>query len=391
MKLLLLDNGFEHNDHLLSYQAQTAPYTKNLPTKTGNKQSMIEHICNKLKKLDLLDQSYIVTTKQHIKRMDDKSITPTEIITLPATQSSFSKVLLACSYLYSETDCSTNEMIAVINLHSFTDLDYSCLSRLAQALEKSKADIGLLGLETKRPSITDDYMQMHPKKNSSTTIFHVQALSRPDTHETAYKHFSQGDLCYSGISMFRLKSMIKQLKRQHLPQTYKQLLSTRDKIKHSRLEDELITEETNVIAVPYHGEWRKLTEDLSHLSNRSMFEERRWGWYEVLSYYFSGTEQILVKRIHVYAGENISYQLHQHRKEIWTITDGLGLFAYNQTLQPIQQGDVLKISQGAEHAVKALTDLDMIEVQMGTDLREEDITRIYMNWDDIEANCKKGF
>ena len=43
----------------------------------------------------------------------------------------------------------------------------------------------------------------------------------------------------------------------------------------------------------------------------------------------------------------------------------------------VKPGNVLTIPIGAEHGLRAVTDLEFIEVQMGSDLVEENIVRIY--------------
>ncbi|PGU00842.1 mannose-1-phosphate guanylyltransferase [Bacillus cereus] len=123
---------------------------------------------------------------------------------------------------------------------------------------------------------------------------------------------------------------------------------------------------------------------------RPMFEERRWGTYKVLDYVkLADGSHNLTKRINIMAGKNLSYQLHRKRSEIWTIISGKGIFALNDILFPVKSGDVLKIPLGYKHGIKALTDMEIIEVQIGTDLVEEDIVRIFMNWEDIEQHCIK--
>lgn len=122
--------------------------------------------------------------------------------------------------------------------------------------------------------------------------------------------------------------------------------------------------------------------------NRPMYEERRWGWYRVLDY--STTiegEQVLTKRICIKAGKNLSYQYHSKRSEIWNIIRGEGIFIHNDQFQVVRPGDVLKINVGEKHALKAVTDLEIIEVQTGTQLIEEDIVRVYMTWNEIEEHC----
>jgi mannose-1-phosphate guanylyltransferase len=90
----------------------------------------------------------------------------------------------------------------------------------------------------------------------------------------------------------------------------------------------------------------------------------------------------------VIASKNLSYQKHCHRHEVWTIISGIGVFALNGKIQKVKPGDVLQIPVGALHGIKAITDLEFIEVQHGSELIEEDIVRIFMTWEEVEAYCE---
>lgn len=121
---------------------------------------------------------------------------------------------------------------------------------------------------------------------------------------------------------------------------------------------------------------------------RPMYEERRWGWYRVLDRtVFEGGNEVLTKRLSLMAGRNFSYQYHNQRSEVWTIISGEGLYAFNGVVYRVKPGDVLNIPIGAKHGLRALTDLEFIEVQMGRGLVEEDIVRIYMTWEEVEEHC----
>ncbi|MGG4497956.1 sugar phosphate nucleotidyltransferase [Brevibacillus reuszeri] len=122
----------------------------------------------------------------------------------------------------------------------------------------------------------------------------------------------------------------------------------------------------------------------SDWSQRPMFEERRWGWYHVLQFQkMSEKVEVLTKRLHIHADKNLSYQYHHYRSEVWMVVEGEGDFVLNDRLFRIRPGDVLEIPVGAKHAIKAISDLDIIEVQMGSRLIEEDIVRLGMSWNDI--------
>ncbi|HDX9627876.1 TPA: cupin domain-containing protein [Bacillus cereus] len=121
---------------------------------------------------------------------------------------------------------------------------------------------------------------------------------------------------------------------------------------------------------------------------RPMYEERRWGWYRVLDHtkYDDGNE-VLTKRIGITASKNLSYQYHNNRSEIWTIVKGEGVFVLDNEIRVVRPGDVLEIQPGQKHAIKAVSDLEFIEVQSGSELIEEDIVRVCMKWEEIERIC----
>jgi mannose-1-phosphate guanylyltransferase len=132
----------------------------------------------------------------------------------------------------------------------------------------------------------------------------------------------------------------------------------------------------------------RIKELVGEFDNRPMYEERRWGWYRVLDHTkFEDGNEILTKRIGINAGKNLSYQFHQKRREVWTIVKGEGVFALNGSLRVVRAGDVLQVDICDHHALKAFTELEFIEVQSGTELIEEDIVRVFLDWNEIEEHC----
>jgi mannose-1-phosphate guanylyltransferase len=134
----------------------------------------------------------------------------------------------------------------------------------------------------------------------------------------------------------------------------------------------------------------KIKDIMKHEEERPMYEERRWGWYQVLDYgKISDNLLALTKKIVIDAGKNISYQSHSKRSEVWTVLSGVGEFALDGKLYEVKQGDTLRIPKGAKHGIKAISTLEIIEVQMGEELVEEDITRLFMTWDEVIKHCEE--
>jgi mannose-1-phosphate guanylyltransferase len=112
-----------------------------------------------------------------------------------------------------------------------------------------------------------------------------------------------------------------------------------------------------------------------------MYEERRWGSYRVLdSTTYSDGSMSLTKVLQIKSGRYISYQIHNNREEVWTVVDGEGVVVLDGERRNVSRGDVVVIKQGQKHAIKATTDLQIVEVQMGSSLVEEDIERFEWEW-----------
>lgn len=127
------------------------------------------------------------------------------------------------------------------------------------------------------------------------------------------------------------------------------------------------------------------SENIKNFANslkvRPMYEERRWGTYRVIDHenYPDGYSS-LTKRIILNPGASISYQKHGHRSEIWTFVDGEGVIVLDGKKRLVTRGDVVNIEKDMLHALKAITQLTFIEVQLGDKLIEEDIERFPFDW-----------
>jgi mannose-1-phosphate guanylyltransferase len=151
--------------------------------------------------------------------------------------------------------------------------------------------------------------------------------------------------------------------------------------------DLIVAASPDGILVTNKAESPRIKEVLKAHDQRPMYEERRWGQYRVVDYvkYDEGNE-VLTKRIRVRKGKNISYQLHFKRSEIWTIISGEAEIILNEKLHKVKAGDVVRIPEGTKHSILAVTDVDFIEVQTGSELVEEDIVRFCMDWNEISRH-----
>ncbi|WP_284219508.1 mannose-1-phosphate guanylyltransferase/mannose-6-phosphate isomerase [Agaribacter marinus] len=100
---------------------------------------------------------------------------------------------------------------------------------------------------------------------------------------------------------------------------------------------------------------------------------RPWGSYDSID----NGERYQVKRITVKPGEKLSVQMHHHRAEHWIVVSGTASVTIGEETKLVTENESVYIPVGVVHALenpgKIL--LELIEVQSGSYLGEDDIVR----------------
>jgi len=101
---------------------------------------------------------------------------------------------------------------------------------------------------------------------------------------------------------------------------------------------------------------------------------RPWGWYDIIE----EGRRFKVKRILVKPGASLSLQKHQHRAEHWVVVSGTAEVTNGHQVLRLTENQSTYIPQGEMHRLANIgtTSLEIIEVQSGSYLGEDDICRI---------------
>jgi len=100
---------------------------------------------------------------------------------------------------------------------------------------------------------------------------------------------------------------------------------------------------------------------------------RPWGWYDSVD----EGERFKVKRIQVKPGASLSLQMHHYRAEHWIVVKGIAEITNGDKVIMLTENQSTYIPQGQTHrlANPGNTPLEIIEVQSGSYLGEDDIVR----------------
>ena len=118
----------------------------------------------------------------------------------------------------------------------------------------------------------------------------------------------------------------------------------------------------------------KLKNVAPQLTEEHLKVHRPWGSYQSVDM----GERHQVKRIIVKPGGRLSLQKHHHRSEHWIVVRGTARVTVNEDVKIVHENESIYIPIGAVHRLEnpGKISLELIEVQTGSYLGEDDIIRI---------------
>ena len=147
------------------------------------------------------------------------------------------------------------------------------------------------------------------------------------------------------------------------------------------VEDLIIIDNRDALLVCRKDQSQKVKEVVDILKERndsrtefSVQDYRPWGHYKVLE---EEQNSFKIKRITVNQGKKLSYQLHHHRSEHWIVVKGMAKVTVDGEDNFVRSGESIFFREGQKHRLEnpGKVPLEIIEVQMGQYLEEDDIVR----------------
>jgi len=147
------------------------------------------------------------------------------------------------------------------------------------------------------------------------------------------------------------------------------------------LENVIVVDTSDATLVASKSKAQEVKKVVKKLKQQKRYEEllhrkvyRPWGWYDTID---RGTN-FQVKRINVKAGASLSLQKHNYRAEHWIIVKGVAKVTRNEETFLLNENESTYIPIGTIHRLENPENivLEMIEVQSGKYLGEDDIERL---------------
>lgn len=448
MHLVLLSGGSGKRLWPLSNEARSKQFLRLLPGQDGNKESMVQRVYRQIREAGISSPIIITTSEVQISSIRSQLGEEVEIVAEPDRRDTFPAIALAAYYLKYKKMCDRDEVVIVLPVDPYTEIGYfETLSQMGEAVEKGDSDLVLMGIQPTYPSEKYGYILFDKSDNTNqfqvsrfvekpnvkqasdlieygavwnAGVFAfklgylldvVQKNGKFDSYEQICEHYQdlpkisfdyQVVEKASSITMIPYQGVWKDLGTWNtLVEEIKEnqgLVITGEETENTQAINELdipllvlgakdmvIAASPDGILVANKHKSSYMKPYVEKFEKRPMYEERSWGTYKVLDYNtYEDKIKSLTKHLHITKEQSISYQFHRYRNEIWTIISGTGIVMIDGKKRDVSRGDVIYIPANIKHSVKAVTDLHIIQVQIGTELSENDIERLPFDWEKCE-------
>ncbi len=391
---------------------------------------MLTRVYRQITTVDSETQVTIATSKKQVSTIKNQLGDKVNICMEPDRRDTFPAICLAAAYLHDVKEISEDEAVVVCPVDPYVEESYfEALKELAKMAGEGNANLSLMGIEPTYPSEKYGYIiPENAKKVSRVSTF----KEKPDA-KTAEEYIKKGALWNGGVFAFKLGYLLQRAHELITFKDYEDLFEHYSDQKKISFDYAVVEHEKEIQVLRYHGEWKDLgswntfTEAMTtnvvgraemddtcintnvvnelnlpmlcmgckdlviaaspdgiliadkeqssymkpyveKIEQQVMYAEKSWGSFNVLDV----QDNSMTIKITLLPGHMLHYHSHDHRDEVWTVTNGHGRVVVDDVERNVAAGDVISLPIGCKHTVIADGKLEIIEVQLGNEISVED-------------------
>lgn len=435
MNIILLSGGSGKRLWPLSNEVRSKQFLKVIKNKNCKVESMLQRVHSQLEEAGLDDNIVIATSVTQQNSIKNQLGSKVSIVVEPERRNTFPAIALSCAYLALERKCREDEVVVVLPVDPYVSTEYyKTIYQLEKEAKEHRADIILMGVTPTYPSEKYGYIIPEKKGTKLSPVLEFKEKPSLEVAENFIKEgglWNCGVFAFQlGYVLKEIKKRISFSYFQDIVEQYHQLenisfdyeiVEKADSVAVVSYEGEwkdlgtwntlteVMEEKTignirltencsnthviNELEIPMvvmgaHNmivvaspdgilvadkeQSSYIKKEVEDIHQRPMFEEREWGEYKVLDLAINedGTKSLTKRKI-VKKGAEIEYQCHKNRAEVWTVLSGKCIVTINDRAHEALAGDTFSIAEGIKHGLRAVSDTEILEVQVGKELLED--------------------
>lgn len=430
MNIVLLSGGSGKRLWPLSNDIRSKQFIKLFKREDGTYESMVQRVYRQIRGVDKDANITIATSKTQVSAIHNQLGDSISVCVEPARRDTFPAIALAAAFLHDHENISEEETVIVCPVDPYVDDHYfSALGELGRLAERGGANLTLMGIEPTYPS--EKYGYIIPE--TKDIVSRVNTFKEKPDIETAAKYLEAGALWNGGVFAFKLGYLLDRAHELMDFTCYQDLFDRYEEQRKISFDYAVVEYEPHIQVMRFSSEWKDLgtwntlTEEMSEsvigkglmnescvntnvinelnipvlcmglkdiivsasgegilvsskeessyikpfvdsFDQRVMFAEKSWGSFNIIDI----EDDSLTIKVVLNPGHSMNYHSHERRDEVWTVTRGLGTIVIDGMQRAVRPGDVITMPAGCKHTIVADTELQLIEVQLGTELSVKD-------------------
>lgn len=430
MNYIILSGGSGKRLWPLSNESRSKQFIKFFKNENNEYESMIQKVFKSLKMADENAKIVIATSADQVSILKNQLCDTIDVSIEPCRRDTFPAIALAAAYMHEKKKIGLSETVIVCPVDPYVDLSYFVsIKRLPSVLVSENTILALMGIAPTYPS--EKYGYIVPKDYDE--ISNVQSFIEKPQSELAQRFISEGALWNSGVFAFKLGYILDKARELLGYGDYANLYNHYHELKKISFDYAVVESEESICVLRHNGTWKDLgtwntlTESINEkivgngivsdscenvsivneldipilamglkdviisaspegvlvtdknqssfikpyvdqIDQKIRYAEKSWGSYRVLNV---EQESVTIKAT-LKAGHAMNYHSHQKRDEVWNVLSGSGVVCLDGDKLEVTQGNIINIKAGQKHSISAVTELKIIEVQIGKDISVED-------------------
>ena len=430
MHIILLSGGSGKRLWPLSNEIRSKQFIPIFRREDGSYESMVQRVFRQLKEVDPDATVTIATSKSQVSAIHNQLGDAVGVSIEPCRRDTFPAIALSAAFLHDVRGVGEDEAVVVCPVDPYVEEDYfKALRRLSDLAQAGTANLTLMGIEPTYPSAKYGYIIPRTQAEVSP----VDTFKEKPSEDVAKEYIAQGALWNGGVFAFRLGYVLERAHELIDFKDYEDLFDRYETLTKISFDYAVVEHERDIAVMRFSGTWKDLgtwntlTEAMTeptmgkavlgegcegvnvvnelnvpvlcmglknaivaaapdgilvtdkeasarikpyvdNMEQQIMYAQKSWGNYQVLDVQPEG----MTVKVTLKPGQRMSYHTHAQRDEVWTVVSGEGETLIDGMTQTIRPGDVVTILAGCKHRVRALTELTLIEVQLGKNITVHD-------------------
>lgn len=275
MNIILLSGGSGKRLWPLSNSTRSKQFLKVLKNEKGEYESMVQRVFRQIKSVYPDSNVIIATGMSQLDAIESQLGNAVDVVLEPERRDTFPAIALSSSYLVYEKKVNKEEVVLVLPVDPFAEIEYfELLKKMELAAKDGLVDIVLMGIKPTYPSAKYGYIQSI-NDTAGLGIDIVRKFIEKPSEELAAELIKNGAMWNGGVFAFKLNYILDIVNKYISDMSFSQIKKNYGMLKKNSFDYEVVEKATSIGMVTYDkkwkdlGTWNTLTEEIkdNHVGN----------------------------------------------------------------------------------------------------------------------------